>query len=76
MSESTKEQINEAHNFRDKYSEHGGSLYADELAKLIADVRAQATNDALERAALMFDQSHDAMSTPYAAKIRAMKVPT
>ena len=60
-----------------QWSDLGGNEQFLLAARAIESaVITKATNEALERAALMFDRLHDVMSTPYAAKIRAMKVPT
>lgn len=92
MSEPTKEQIEEAREFY-RHAADGVVLNAPEGATLetinnevfrrmalrLAAIRAQATNDTLERAAKPFDnwpRQSIAHGDYVAAKIRAMKVPT
>ena len=52
MSEPTKEQIEEAIPIRLKFCAPNGTISSFELAKIIAFIRTQANNDALELAAL------------------------
>ena len=82
MSEPTKEAIEEAAVFAETFQiTHRNWDDTDDkgLAKIIAIIRTQATNDALEVAAKPFDnwpRQSIAHGDYVAAKIRAMKVPT
>ena len=87
MSELTKKQLTEAQKLghdhgclieMDCTQEHGDafSLTTESLALLIATIRTPATNDALERAAVLLDNANTAMFDMYAGEIREMKVPT
>ena len=79
MSEPTKEAIEEAIGLRLKFCAPNGKMSSFEVAKLIAEVRTQEINDALERAALYFDEmgpAYEMFCDSIADEIRAMKVPT
>lgn len=55
MTEPTQAQIEEAKQMRARYaSRHTLNVYTNELASLIANIRREATNAALEKAAKVF----------------------
>ena len=90
MSEPTKEAMDEAIGLRLKFCAPNGKMSSFEVAKLIAEVRTQENNDALERCASLCEKARptggrawdeaqaacfDAL-THVAKHIRAKKVPT
>ena len=82
MSEPTKEAIEEAAVFAETFQithRNWEAIDDKQLAKIIAIIRTQAINDALERAALYFENmgpAYEMFCDSIADEIRAMKVPT
>ena len=79
MSEPTKEQIDEVIALGNRFNTLRDSPEIC-AARIIANVRTQATNDALERAALKCEQlgkgNHMAFGYDCAEAVRALQVPT